>query len=117
MQEVQTSRHLVHLGPMARSIEDLQLLLEILTGPDPNDVSTVDMPLVFPNRKPHHQLRIAWTKNLPVNHWGQRTDKISLSSSKVIKNFIQKLIEEKITVQEKNLLLNTFKKLGEFLMN
>ena len=25
MQEVQTSRHLVHLGPMARSIEDLQL--------------------------------------------------------------------------------------------
>ena len=26
MQEVQTSRHLVHLGPMARSIEDLQLL-------------------------------------------------------------------------------------------
>ena len=101
MQEVQTTRHLIHLGPMARSIEDLQLLLEILTGPDPNDVSTVDMPLVFPNRKPHHQLRIAWTKNLPVNHWGQRTDKISLSSSKVIKNFIQKLIEEKITVQEK----------------
>ena len=30
-----------------------------------------------------------------------RTDKISLSSSKVIKNFIQKLIEEKITDQEK----------------
>ena len=60
MQNLKTARHLIHLGPMARSIEDLKLLLKILTGPDSNDVSSIDIPILFPEPKFIKNLKISY---------------------------------------------------------
>ena len=88
MQNLRTARHLIHLGPMARSIEDLKLLLKILTGPDSNDVSSIDIPIIFPEPKLIKNLKISWTQSLPGKFVGQSTDMISLESLNIIKDFV-----------------------------
>ena len=100
MQNIRTARHLIHLGPMARSIEDLKLLLKILTGPDSNDVSSIDIPILFPEPKLIKNLKISWTQSLPGKFVGQSTDKISSESLNIIKNFVNKLAEEGIFLEE-----------------
>jgi amidase len=102
MQELRTARHLIHLGPMARSIEDLKLLLKILAGPDPKDVNAMDMPIIFPKPKPLKKLNISWTQSLPGKFAGQSTDKISLASANVINDFIEKLSAAGIHLVQKN---------------
>ena len=34
-----------HVGPLARSVEDTAILLGVLAGPDPDDPTTVDLPV------------------------------------------------------------------------
>ena len=56
-------RNLASPGPLARSIDDLKLCLEIIAGPDNRDV---DVPRVTLNVSPGpalQDLRIAWTDN------------------------------------------------------
>jgi amidase len=106
MQELHTARHLIHLGPMTRSIEDLQLLLPILAGPDPKDVDAIDIPILFPKPKPLKKLKIAWLKGLPGQFVGQSTDKISMASSKVLNNFVEKLEAASIPLDKGNSLQN-----------
>lgn len=47
------------LGPIARSVDDLSLILPILSGPDGHDASIVPMPLGDPSRVAIKGLRIA----------------------------------------------------------
>jgi amidase len=54
-------RHLHAYGPLARSIEDLELCLKVIAGPDPNDVETPAVPLVDPPAKTLKELKVAWT--------------------------------------------------------
>ncbi len=48
------------IGPMARRVVDLCVMMEILTGPDGRDHTVVPMPLGDPRAVDVSQLRIAW---------------------------------------------------------
>jgi amidase len=50
---------LTQLGPMARFVEDLRLLLPIICGPDWRDPAVVPMPLGDPSDVEIQNLRIA----------------------------------------------------------
>ena len=102
-----TVRHLKHLGPMARSIEDLELLIKILKGPDINDANILDLPHYEPDPKPLNKLKIAWTISLPGRFLEQETDKISLESANLIKIFINKLSDSGV-ILEKNIFSTQF---------
>lgn len=52
-------------GPMARSVEDLQLALQIIAGPDGRDTEVVPMPWKKVERLDLRTLRIAWTSTFP----------------------------------------------------
>ena len=61
------------IGPLARSVEDAALLLEVLAGHDPSDSTSIDLPV--PNytqtvRQPLKGLRIG----LPTEHFGEGLD-------------------------------------------
>ena len=58
-------RHLSVLGPMARSVKDLRLLLGIIAGPDERTPETVPVPLTPPEEKSLSDLHIAWTGTFP----------------------------------------------------
>ena len=59
--DIRSVRHLVSDGPLARSIDDLQLCLEVIAGPDVRDVDVPSVALIEPPVKPLKELRIAWT--------------------------------------------------------
>jgi len=52
-------------GPMARSVEDLRLALQIIAGPDGRDTDVVPMPWKKVERPELRTLRIAWTSTFP----------------------------------------------------
>ena len=95
-----TVRHFKHLGPMARSIKDLELLIQILKGPDANDVNTLDLPHLEPDPKPLNKLKIAWTISLPGRFLEQETNKIYLESRNLIKIFINKLSDAGVILEQ-----------------
>jgi len=98
-----TERHVAVLGPMARSIEDLKILLSIIAGPDPNSVQTVDVPILYPEPKPLQNMRVAWTGALPGKMAGQETNQISKNYSSVLNSFLKKLDSAGLALVEKNL--------------
>lgn len=53
------------VGPMARSVEDLQLLLPIIAGPDGRDFDVPPVPWQAIAPPPLHGVRIAWAAALP----------------------------------------------------
>jgi amidase len=61
MKEYRSIRHLISLGPLARSIDDLKLCLTIIAGPDGTDVDVPYIPLIESKKKDLKDLRIAWT--------------------------------------------------------
>jgi Asp-tRNA(Asn)/Glu-tRNA(Gln) amidotransferase A subunit family amidase len=58
------------LGPMTRSVEDAMLVLQVITGPDAGDVSSVPSRLEFDPAVPVKGLRVgyfpAWMKESPA---------------------------------------------------
>src|SRR5580698_6690877 len=58
------------LGPMARSVEDTMLVLNVITGPDGKDVSSVPSKLAFDANAPVTDLKVgyfpAWMKEAPA---------------------------------------------------
>lgn len=54
-------RHMNVLGPLARSVEDLSLILEIIRGPDDEDWDVPPVPWTEAPPRPLAQLRFAWT--------------------------------------------------------
>ena len=57
-------RHLLSLGPLARSLEDLKLCLRILAGPHVNEPDIPHACLEEPPATPLSDLRIAWTDDM-----------------------------------------------------
>jgi amidase len=51
------------VGPMARSVEDLELLMSVLSGPDGEDVEVPPVPWTRAEQREARSLRLAW---LPV---------------------------------------------------
>ena len=54
-------RHMNVLGPLARSVDDLELLLGIIAGPDDNHWETAPAPLANAPERALSSLRFAWT--------------------------------------------------------
>jgi Asp-tRNA(Asn)/Glu-tRNA(Gln) amidotransferase A subunit family amidase len=58
------------LGPMARSVEDTMLVLNVITGPDGKDISSVPSKLAFDANAPVTGLKVgyfpAWMKEVPA---------------------------------------------------
>ena len=52
-------------GPMARSVEDLRLALQIITGPDGHDIDVPPVPWREVARPDLRTIRIAWTPSFP----------------------------------------------------
>ncbi|MFB2892370.1 amidase [Aerosakkonemataceae cyanobacterium BLCC-F50] len=57
-------RQMLTIGPIARSIEDLQLAFPLITGSDLNQPDIPPVPLDTPTQKPLQNLRIAWTDQI-----------------------------------------------------
>lgn len=63
-------RHMLRVGPLARSVEDLQLCFSLIAGADIRQPEIPSIPLDKPKDKKLSQLRIAWTYGydfLPVS--------------------------------------------------
>ena len=64
-------RHMVTIGPLARSVDDLELALRIIAGPDEHDWEVPPVPLDHGFNTPLERLRLAWTDDfggVPVTH-------------------------------------------------
>lgn len=91
--EYRSFRHQIHIGPIARSINDLKLCLTIIAGPDGTDVDVPYIPLNEPRKKDLKDLHIAWTDDfggVPVSEdtriaLKQFTEKLSKAGCKVVK--------------------------------
>ncbi len=103
MRKFTTARHQAVSGPMARSVEDLQLLLSIIAGPDPNSVQTVHVPILYPEPKPLQNIKVAWTNSSPGKFAGQEMGQISKAYALVISDFIKKLDSAGLYIEKKNL--------------
>ena len=103
MRKFTTARHQAVSGPMARSVEDLQLLLPIIAGPDPNSVQTVHVPILYPEPKPLQNIKVAWTNSSPGKFAGQEMGQISKAYALVISDFIKKLDSAGLSIEKKNL--------------
>ncbi len=53
-------RHMISTGPMARSVEDLRLCLDIIEGPDGTEWEVSPLATEKPIQKPLSKYRIAW---------------------------------------------------------
>jgi len=93
--EYRSSRHLLSLGPLARSIDDLKLCLTIIAGPDGTDVDVPYVPLIESKKKDLRELRIAWTDDfggVPVSE----------DTKMALKQFTDKLSKAGCTVEKIN---------------
>ncbi len=62
-------RHVATPGPLARSVQDLALALQVIAGPDPRQPEVPPVPLTPAAERPWNTLRVAWTDDfggLPV---------------------------------------------------
>jgi amidase len=84
-------RHINTLGPLARSVEDLDTLLRVVAGPDDSDWETAPAPLPEVSLPDLSSLRLAWTTRFGSETTGKET-------AAAISSFVGKLgctIEEK----------------------
>lgn len=61
-----TWRSICTVGPLARSVEDLQLLFGLLAGPDGRDTDVPPLPLTPVDTPPLRSLRVAWARTFPT---------------------------------------------------
>jgi len=59
-------RQMLTIGPLARSVEDLRLCLQLIAGADPRQPDIPPVPLDTPSPKSLENLRIAWTDEFPA---------------------------------------------------
>jgi amidase len=93
--EYRSVRHQVHIGPLARSIDDLKLCLTIIAGPDGTDVDVPYIPLSEAKKKDLKDLHIAWTDDfggVPVSE----------DTRIALKQFTEKLSKAGCTVEKIN---------------
>ncbi len=59
-------RHMLIIGPLARSIEDLRLALSLIAGPDGQSWETPPVPVTPVPSRPLREYRFAWTDDFGV---------------------------------------------------
>ncbi|MEM9091959.1 MAG: amidase [Cyanobacteria bacterium P01_F01_bin.53] len=62
--DIRSIRQMLTIGPLARSVEDLRLCLQLISGPDSSQPSIPPVPLDIPNKRPLNELRIAWADEI-----------------------------------------------------
>ncbi len=88
-------RHMLRIGSLARSVEDLQLCFSLIAGADIKQPEIPPIPLDKPTDKKLSELRIAWTYGydfLPINK----------DTRYCIKNFINHLSDAGILLEQCN---------------
>jgi amidase len=60
-----TWRSICTVGPLARSMEDLELAFSLLAGPDGFDTDVPPLPVAPVDTPPLRSLRVAWARTLP----------------------------------------------------
>ncbi len=88
-------RHLLRIGPLARSIEDLQLCFSLIVGADIRQPEIPPVPLDRPTDKKLSELRIAWT-------YGYDFLPISQDTRSCIQTFIKRLTDTGCYLEECN---------------
>lgn len=88
-------RHILRVGPLARSIEDLQLSLSLIAGADEKQPEIPPVPLDRPTAKKLSDLRIAWT-------YGYDPLPVSEDTRLAIEQFINKLSNTGCHLEECN---------------
>mgnify|MGYP000563181888 CR=1 FL=1 len=91
----QTVRHMVSQGPLARSIEDLELALAIMGNADPRDVNVPVVNHIPASTRKLNDLKIAWSDN-----FGDVP--ISDDTRETIRSFVRRLAENGCTVRQLN---------------
>lgn len=75
---------MAQFGPLARSVEDLRLAFEIITGPDHRDVRSAPVNWKRPRKKGLSSYRVAWTDTF-------REFRANSDTCGIIKNLIEKI--------------------------
>lgn len=88
-------RHLLRIGPLARSIEDLQLCFSLIAGADIKQPEIPPVPLNQPTDKKLSELRIAWT-------YGYDFLPISQDTRSCIQSLINRLTDTGCYLEECN---------------
>ena len=65
------------LGPLARSAGDCALVLEVIRGPDGQDLSVIDAPFNYDAKRPLKKLRAGYLKNDFEREYGNRTNDLA----------------------------------------
>ena len=81
----------IRIGPLARSIADLRLSLQVLSGPDPREPDIPPVALDAPPPRPLHTLRIAWTDDLGLP--------LTADTRTALHGLVQKLADQGCDVQ------------------
>ncbi len=90
--EFRALRHLISSGPLARSIEDLKLILKIIAGSDNIDTNVPDITLEDKSIDIKN-LKVAWSET-----YGNRY--VSSEVKAIFKEFINKLKQKSINLEE-----------------
>ncbi len=90
----QSIRHVLTIGALARSIEDLKLCLTLIAGTDPRQPEIPPVCLVNPPEKSLSSLRLAWTPEL-----GNLTVDREISSA--LTNFMAQLADVGCQIEQK----------------
>ena len=86
--------HMTQAGPLARNIDDLELLWKIIVGPHASDRNIPDINWKAPSQKAINEYKIAWTDGWP----GYTTCE---TFSKAIKAFVRKLKDNGANIELK----------------
>lgn len=84
------------IGPIARSVEDVALVLGAIHGADPHDPTTVDRPFVWPCAKPLNEIRVGYV--------GGTDDRPELET---LRTLGVRLVPIQLPRQKANLIVNT----------
>ncbi|MCX6028981.1 MAG: amidase [Chloroflexi bacterium] len=76
----------LRVGPLARSVADLQLCLSIIAGPDLREPEILPMALHTPPPRPLQDLRIAWTDDVGIP--------VTADTQASLRSFAAKLAEQ-----------------------
>ena len=83
------------IGPMSRHVDDLQLLLEVIAGPDGLDPSTTPMPLGDPSRVDMAALKVAYFTCDEYSQASEATARAVMDAVNVLKDLGAKASEER----------------------
>ena len=81
----------IRVGPLARSIADLRLGLQVLAGPNPQEPEVPPVVLHAPRSRPLPTLRIAWTDDCGLP--------LSSDTQKILHKLVQTLVDHGVHVE------------------